>query len=41
MAFAQSVIDSNTLIINIQKHCTYEKRTKRPSYGEIRRSLLN
>jgi uncharacterized membrane protein (DUF485 family) len=41
MAFGRSIVDSDLLIMNILKHCTYEKRRNRLSYGDIRQSLLN
>lgn len=41
MAFASTVINSESLMINILNHCTYEKRRKRLSYGDIRQYILN
>lgn len=41
MAFGSAVLNSESLMINILKHCTYEKRRKRLSYGDIKQCILN
>jgi hypothetical protein len=41
MAFGSAVVNSESLMMNILKHCTYEKRRKRLSYGDIKQCILN
>jgi hypothetical protein len=41
MAFGCAGLNSEVLMSNIQKHCVYEKRSKRLSYGDIMQILLN
>jgi len=41
MAFGPAIVNSELLMISILKHCAYEKRRKRLSYGDERKILLS
>jgi len=41
MAFGSAIVNSDMLMNQILKHCVYEPRTKRISYGDLKQSLLS
>ena len=41
MAFGSAIVNSHMLMNQILKHCVYEPRTKRITYGYLKQSLLS
>jgi hypothetical protein len=41
MAIGSAIMNTDTLLDQITKHCAYERRTKRISYGDLKQNLLS